>query len=244
MSDHIDLSEVETARTESVAAEADWKAKAEAVRKKNKEIYDRVMAGEHTGDPTKRMTQLTDHVVRRNFGLRPEAVELFRSLEERVAAHVGEPVLVISRGIDYAGHDSLRGKTDPYIVTCIRLGILKGPKLNIGDNGEWSFPTDLHVARDGGLDRVVEGPLTTASPGRYAGESSPLEGALDKKVGSNDPLIELGFGGAAQKEIKLQIAVGTAEVGKLVKETPLFNSEDLEEMLDQLMQLPAGDEAS
>nr|MDP9212180.1 hypothetical protein [bacterium] len=110
MSDPIDLSEIETARASDEAAQAEREGTQAKVRELNRELHERVTAGESTGD------RLIDHVIRRNYGHNPEAVELFRSLEERVAAHVGEPVMVVARGVDHNRHVFGEGWKDPYVV--------------------------------------------------------------------------------------------------------------------------------
>ena len=230
MSDPIDLSEIETARASDEAAQAEREGTRAKVQELNARLHERVAAGESTGD------RLVDHVIRRNFGHVPEAVELFRSLEERVAAHVGEPVLVVSRGIDYGRHVFGEGLQDPFVVERISIGILKNPNLNIGEDGKWSFPTDSHAVR-GGLDRdkVVDGPLTTGSPGRHEYvDSSPLEGFLGTPMDHEDGFLH------GDRPDHLRIAVGTVEVDALVKDTLSFDRQQYEEMLDQLLQLPAG----
>ncbi len=236
MSDPVELSDIEAARAEDGAIRSEQEASREKVSELNARLYEQVMAGQSTGD------RLIDHVVRRNHGHHPDAVELFRSLEERVAAHVGEPVLVVSRGTEYQRHVFGQGWQDSYVVERISMGVLNAPELNLEEHGGWSFPTDSHVVRDNdGLlshakHKVEDGPLTTAAPGRGGfARKSPLEGALDEPIQVPDALFPVTYPGDQKR---LEIAIGADEVAALVKETPLLREEDCEEMLDLLLQLP------
>ncbi len=242
MSRPIDLGEIEAARAEAVAAEANREAQFAIYDGKNRELYDRIHAGETTGD------RLVDHVIHRNHGLDQEAVDLFRSLEERVAAHVNEPVLVISRGVEYQTHVFGKGWQDPYVVERMGLGILARPELVIGEQGQWGFPTDSYVCagsagyiRAGSDHGVRAGSLTTKRPGKFAWpKDCPLEGALDVPVRVNRGDI-LRTPGGGDSPPQLEIAIGTEEVEAKVREQLFFDNKSYQSMLDRLMQLPDGE---
>ncbi|MEX1113074.1 MAG: hypothetical protein WD603_00420 [Patescibacteria group bacterium] len=237
MSKSIDLSEVRSAEAEAVAASEERKEKFAALDGMNQELYDRVRAGETTGD------RLIDHVILRNHKLDQEAVDLFRSLEERVAAHANEPVLVISRGVNYRTHVFGKGWKDPYVVERRALGILARPELVIREEGQWGFPTDSYVCTGSEHD-VRTGSLTTRRPGKFTwSQDCPLEGALDTpvQVDPGDVLRGLRGGGSPAQ---LEIAIGTEEVEAKVRESLFFDDDQYRSMLDQLMQFPEGDVAA
>lgn len=234
---HIDLSEVETAQAAVASAEAATEIAVAEAKKKQQELYDRVAEGETTGD------QLVDLVIIRNRGHNPEAVDLFRSLEGRVAAHVGEPVLVISRTVEYAGHSFLEGGTHPYVSERLGVGILSGGELNIGEGGAWSFPTDSHVIRGGkprpdeGVEfEPLEGPLDTNLGGFGFLQMGPLEGALDTEMDLEPGTSNLATPGTPTH---LEIAVGTKEIQALIEKNTWFDQDHYEQMLDVLLRLPS-----
>lgn len=238
----IDLDAIEAAKAEAAAAEAGQKSAREKVSELNSQLYEKVASGESTGD------SLTDFVIRRNFGHNPEAVELFRSLEEKVAAHVGEPVVIVSRGIDHRTHTFPGGLKDPYVTERIGIGILSGAELIFDhEKGEWSFPTDVHYSvgskrRDD--DGVVGLPLTTAPPEDAFFSVSPLEGAWNQPM-DLEPGTSKGFVGIHEDGLtRLQIGVGEKEAEALIENMYRFDKEAYETALDQLLQLPTASSES
>jgi hypothetical protein len=231
MSDSIELGELEAhlaaARTEAAKAEEAHEAAETKFRELNQELYRRIQGGET-------IDRITDLVIKRNHGLNPEAVELFRSVEERVAAHVGEPVVVVFRKVEYATHVFGRGNQDPYITTSTGVGILNKPELIISEGDwQWSFPTDSHAINDPSHPpnpRLITGPLTTSLGTMHL---APLEGYLDTPI-SHDPKPP-SFGRTPPGH--LEIAIGTAEAEELMQTWDLHN-EPYGEMLDMLLQFP------
>ncbi len=157
----IDISGIESGQRGSAEIEQELEAKRSEDRKKIEAIRTEIIEGGTTKD------LLRDLVIVRTHRLDQEVIDMYQDLSARVAAHVGEPVLVIGREeqrTSFSGPGSRR-KESGIVQTNTALGMLSSESLELDiPKGDWTFPTERYAFKSGDHrhgPKEIEGSLGT-----------------------------------------------------------------------------------
>jgi hypothetical protein len=184
-----------------------------------KDIVRRIRLGGTTGD------RLKDYVIRKKGSIDFEAFELYQDLEDRLANHVGEPIIVICRGIYLGGVDG------PTLDETTKVGVVPNSKLLLERDYDWSISTDAYAVIKGDPRfnciplPVTEGNITTETVIGYEAVRVELEDALDAPLNLDWVNGIQTWGGVSKPSlggelVQLEIAIGADEVQALLDERP------------------------
>lgn len=129
----------------------------------HRELKERVLAGESTGDP------VADYVISVHGYPSDELTAAYRDLKTRVDACAGQPILAVEareeRNVRYCfGEPSDGGDRSTHLEQTYHIGVLSGPlELTLGED-DWVLPTEGHIRwHDRGSDRIFrqEGGIRT-----------------------------------------------------------------------------------
>jgi len=179
-------------------------------------------------------------VERRNHRDDPAAVKLFEELEEDVAAHLGEPVVVVTHSVMYREYPSDEMPRGAYIGKTVRVGILNGPELLLQGHCDWTFPTESCVeVAQGFPPEVLARPLGTDPDWTHL---NPLEGSLNIGVHNFDRAALQTWPTGRELPKRLEIAVGWNESDRLAEQSGCDRAQ-YEEALAMLGRAPIGPQA-
>jgi len=132
----------ESIRETEEAREQERKEAAERKQQLNKELKERVLAGESTGD------RIADWVISAHGSLISEYHKAVLDLDRRIREHQGEPVLITeaeSRFHGCTGFGYTPRLSEFSLDQTWKLGILNGELEIVLGESYWSFPTGSHV---------------------------------------------------------------------------------------------------
>ena len=169
------------------------------------EIRERIVAGETTGNP------IVDLVVVRANKLDQETVDLYYDLAARVAAHVGEPALVVrqkEKRTSFSGPQSRR-KESGTLHTHLGLGILNDESLVLDiPRGRWAFPTERYAHKfEEDVHLVDQNLATNLSEGVPDLAAVVYEGYLNQPI-----KLQYEHFAAGDVPPALEVYVGDAEI--------------------------------
>ena len=189
------------------------------ISEKKELVRKRIMAGETTGN------RIRDFVIMAQGAPNEEVEKIYRELEAKIAAHVGEFILLVGRSYEFHGCTGFGYKPRPreYVLEeYICLGILNGPKLlfNFKDS-QCEIPTSKY-ARPWRQEevRVEDGNIKNHCIGVLGLYWSILELGKLAKIKNNYGIdLDLEFMALPQPEnLKLEIKIGDVEVDAWFKE--------------------------
>jgi hypothetical protein len=182
--------------------EARKRAAIEQAQAKVAELQERIRNGESTGDAIK------DFVIVR-YGVREEIEEVYRCLQERLAAHTGEFILVVAKTEECGVHGSpgfIPRDEDYYIDETVYLGVINGEELILDSVKGCEIPTASYVPRRnmfrGNKVQKVEGNLSTHW-------NTDIGYHLDRPLEPRNPMYTLM---PDTPQLRLEIRVGDEEV--------------------------------